>query len=892
MQNDQNNKLAPRTSVEPISIEKELKTSFLDYAMSVIVSRALPDVRDGLKPVQRRILYAMHTLGYYHTKPPRKSATVVGEVMGRYHPHGDSAIYQSMVGLVQDFSKRYPLLDGQGNWGSIDGDDAAAMRYTEVRMARIAQDMLAEIEKNTVPFGPNYDESTQEPLLLPTKLPNLLINGSTGIAVGMATSIPPHNIGEVLSASLALLKNPELSETELFSMVPGPDFPTGGIICGRGGILKAYTTGHGNVVVRGVVDIEENKKHLALVVKEIPFQVNKTDLITKIADLVKNKIIDGISNIRDESDQRGIRLVIELKRGENPHVVLNQLYKHTQLQSSIGILLLALNQNRPQIFTLREMIDYYLLHRKEIIIRRTQYDLAQSRAREHILSGLIVALDNIDDVIVLIKKAPNAEEALKGLTKQYSLTDTQSKAILEMRLQRLTGLERDKIFAEMNEIKNAIQFFMSILNDESILKNEIAKELEAMKAQYSDARRTRIESISLDISEADLVPDEEVVVTLTRKGYIKRVALNTYDVQHRGGKGKKGIADLTESDDVIEDVFVAKNHDHLLFFTNMGRVYSMSVFQVPEGSRISKGRAIINLLPLVEGEKVIKLLCMRDMENKFLVMVTKKGVIKKTNAMAFSNIRSSGIRAVTLNEGDELEFCALSSGNDSIVLATRRGMGIRFDEKEVRAMGRQAAGVRGIRLKKDDFVVGLQVVHERSHDLLFATSHGYGKRVKIDNFRIAHRGGMGVRTIPTDKRNGNVIGLAEVSDESHILLIDMNGKIIRLSPKEVRTMGRQAKGVRLIRLDEGQMLATIVAFEGNGEDENMNNAAEKTEFVTTNDGMNLATPFAQSMAPRPDVDDDFEDEEYDDEEWDDQEYDDEEEWDEDEDFDDEDEDEE
>lgn len=889
MQNDQNNKLAPRTSVEPISIEKELKTSFLDYAMSVIVSRALPDVRDGLKPVQRRILYAMHTLGYYHTKPPRKSATVVGEVMGRYHPHGDSAIYQSMVGLVQDFSKRYPLLDGQGNWGSIDGDDAAAMRYTEVRMARIAQDMLAEIEKNTVPFGPNYDESTQEPLLLPTKLPNLLINGSTGIAVGMATSIPPHNIGEVLSASLALLKNPELSETELFSMVPGPDFPTGGIICGRGGILKAYTTGHGNVVVRGVVDIEENKKHLALVVKEIPFQVNKTDLITKIADLVKNKIIDGISNIRDESDQRGIRLVIELKRGENPHVVLNQLYKHTQLQSSIGILLLALNQNRPQIFTLREMIDYYLLHRKEIIIRRTQYDLAQSRAREHILSGLIVALDNIDDVIVLIKKAPNAEEALKGLTKQYSLTDTQSKAILEMRLQRLTGLERDKIFAEMNEIKNAIQFFMSILNDESILKNEIAKELEAMKAQYSDERRTRIESISLDISEADLVPDEEVVVTLTRKGYIKRVALNTYDVQHRGGKGKKGIADLTESDDVIEDVFVAKNHDHLLFFTNMGRVYSMSVFQVPEGSRISKGRAIINLLPLTEGEKVIKLLCMRDMENKFLVMVTKKGVIKKTNAMAFSNIRSSGIRAVTLNEGDELEFCALSSGNDSIVLATRRGMGIRFDEKEVRAMGRQAAGVRGIRLKKDDFVVGLQVVHERSHDLLFATSHGYGKRVKIDNFRIAHRGGMGVRTIPTDKRNGNVIGLAEVSDESHILLIDMNGKIIRLSPKEVRTMGRQAKGVRLIRLDEGQMLATIVAFEGNGEDENMNNAAEKTEFVTTNDGMNLATPFAQSMAPRPDVDDDFEDED-EDEEWDD-EYG-EEEWDEDEDFDDEDEDEE
>ncbi len=804
-------------SVLPISIEKELKTSFLDYAMSVIVSRALPDVRDGLKPVQRRILYAMHTLGYYYNRQYRKSATVVGEVIGKYHPHGDQSIYQSMVNLAQTFARRYPLLDGQGNWGSIDGDNAAAMRYTEARMSKIAQELLADIEKNTVPFVPNYDESIFEPTLLPSKIPNLLINGASGIAVGMATFIPPHNIGEVGSACIAILKNPRLTNDELFELVPAPDFPTGGVICGRGGIVQAYKTGHGKVIVRGVVDVEENAKHLALVITEIPYQVNKVDLINKIADLVKNKVIDGISNIRDESDKRGIRLVIELKRGEIPQVVLNQLYKHTALQSSFAILMLALYQNRPFIFTLREMLDHFLVHRKDMIIKRTEFDLAKSKAREHILEGLIIALDNIDDVIPLIKSSKSSLEASEALNKKYNLSIEQSKAILEMRLSKLTGLERDSIRQEMEEIKKNIMRFLLILNDEEVLKQEIIQELEVVIATYKDARKSKIEAAVDILEEVDLIPDQEVLVTLTHKGYIKRVPLETYDVQHRGGKGKKGITDLEEAEDFIEDVFIAKNHDELLFFTNLGRVYGLQVYEIPEASRIAKGRAIVNILPLTQGEKVVKLLCLRDMENKFIVMVSKAGTIKKTPSEAFAKIRCTGIKAVGLNEGDELVFCGISNGNDTIVIATKKGQGIRFNESEVRPMGRQAAGVRGIRLKKDDTVVGLQVV-SNEHDLLFATSRGYGKRVKIEDFRVAHRGGMGVRTIPTEKRNGEVIGLVQVSDISSLLLIDTNGKIIRLSPTEIRTMGRQAKGVRLIRLDDKQELSAVVAFDSEGED--------------------------------------------------------------------------
>ncbi len=801
------------SQVVPMSIEKELKTSFLDYAMSVIVSRALPDVRDGLKPVHRRILYSMHNLGLYHEKPYRKAATVVGYVMGHYHPHGDSAIYQSMVGMAQDFSKRHPLLDGQGNWGSIDGDNAASMRYTEVRMDKIARDIIADLEKNTVDFVPNFDESLNEPVVMPSRVPNLLVNGATGIAVGMATSIPPHNLGEIVEACIALLRTPDLSEEQLFDIVPGPDFPTGAMICGRANIIKAYRTGHGSVKIRAVVDVEETKKLNALIIKEIPYQINKSDMIAKIADLVKNKVVEGVTNIRDESSRKGIRVVIELRRNENPQVVLNQLYKHTTLQTSQSMLLLGLYQNRPMIFTLRELMEHFLEHRREVVTRRTQFELTRHQEREHILQGLMIALENIDAVIVTIKASEDSESAQTALRKQFKLSEKQCKAILEMRLHRLTGLERGKIETELEQIKKMIEELKLILKDDEVLKALVITELEEVKRKYANPRRTSIEPAVDILSEADLVPDEEMVVTLTRKGYTKRVSLDTYTVQHRGGKGKKGMADLGDSDDVMQDAFLAKNHDDLLFFTTLGRVYSLKVFQVPEASRTARGRAIVNLLPLVKGETVVKLLCLRDAADKNIVFVTKKGTIKKTAAKAFAKIRTTGIRAIHLDESDELMFTSASSGKDTIVIATHNGQGIRFNEKEVRVMGRTAAGVRGIKLREGDFVVGLAVISDDCCDLLFATARGYGKRVRIGNFRIAHRGGFGVRTIPTDKRNGKVIGLAFVCDASSILLIDTNGKIIRLSPTEIRTLGRQAKGVRLIRLEKKQVLSSVVAFE-------------------------------------------------------------------------------
>lgn len=804
-----------KSLIKPVLIEDELKTSFLDYAMSVVVSRAIPDVRDGLKPVHRRVLYAMHQQGFHYNKSYYKSVRVVGDVLGKYHPHGDQAVYNTMVGMVQDFSKRYPLLDGQGNWGSVDGDNAAAMRYTEVRMEKIAQELLADIDKETVRFVPNFDESTVEPVILPSRLPNLLINGTTGIAVGMATAIPPHNLGEVVDACLAILANPSIPEEELFDLIPAPDFPTGGVICGRGGIIKAYKTGRGKLLLRAVIDVEETKKGTSLVVTELPYMVNKAELTIKIADLVRNKVIEGISNIKDESDKKGMRLVIELKRGEIPQVVLNQLYKNTALQTTISLLMLALLDNRPVIFSLRELLDQFLFHRREIIYKRSIFDLKKAEAREHLLAGFIIALKNIDEVVSLIKQSSNADDAITKLNKRFLLSFEQGKAILEMRLQRLTGLEQEKIYAEIEEIKVEITRLKGIIDNPEVLKQEIIKELTHIKNEYSDKRRTKIEAAVDILTEADLIPDEEVVVTLTRKGYIKRVPLEVYGVQHRGGKGKMGMATLEGSDDVIQDLFVAKNHDELLFFTNLGRVYSMQVFEVPEGSRTAKGRAIVNLLPLAPGEQVVRLLCTRGMENKFVVMLTKQGIIKRTDAMDFAKIRSTGIRAITLHDNDELVFCRLSTGSQTIVIATALGQGIRFKEDEVRSMGRQAAGVIGIRLKEgEDYVVGMEVVSEHGADILFATAKGYGKRVGVDDFRIAHRGGLGVRTIPTDSRNGQVIGLAMVSDDSDILLIDQAGKIIRLPSQEIRTLGRQAKGVRLIRLDAGQELSSVVGFEG------------------------------------------------------------------------------
>jgi DNA gyrase subunit A len=815
---DNQNKGRPVGGVVPVLIEDELKDSFLDYAMSVVVSRAIPDIRDGLKPVHRRILYTMSQLGFHHNKPYHKSVRVVGEVLGKYHPHGDQAVYQSMVGLVQDFAKRYPLLDGQGNWGSVDGDNAAAMRYTEIRMQKITQELLADLDKDTVKFAPNFDESTVEPIILPSKLPNLLINGTTGIAVGMATSIPPHNLGEIIDGCLALLDDEEISDEALFEKIPAPDFPTGGIICGRANIVRAYKTGRGGLTLRGVVEIEEGKKGTSLIVTELPYMVNKSALTISIADLVRNKIIDGIANIKDESDRRGMRLVIDLKRGEIPGVVLNQLYKHTNLQTSVSILMLGLLDNRPLVFSLREMISHFLFHRKEVVHKRTVYDLGKAHDREHLLSGFIIALKNIDEVVAIAKQSKTADEAIITLNVRFQLTSEQGKAILEMRLQRLTGLEQEKIYAEMEEIKKTITYLKSILDSESILKEEVRKELIEVKERYADPRRTRIEGAIDILTEADLIPDEDVVVTLTMKGYVKRVLLETYGVQHRGGKGKMGMTTLEGTDDAVRDLYVAKNHDELLFFTNLGRVYSLQVFELPEASRTAKGRAVINLLPLQPGETVVKLLCTRDMGEQFLVMITKKGIIKRTQASSFAKIRTTGIRAVSLNEDDELIFCALSSGSSSIVLATSNGQGIHFKEEEVRSMGRQAAGVIGIRCKGKDTVVGMEIVSDAGADLLFATENGYGKRVSVKDFRVAHRGGVGVRTIPTDKRNGKVVGLALITPHSNILMIEQSGKIIRLLPEEIRTMGRQAKGVRLIRLDSDQRLAAMVAFEGESEE--------------------------------------------------------------------------
>ncbi|AXK60311.1 DNA gyrase subunit A [Candidatus Chromulinivorax destructor] len=812
MNSPKNPEIILKKGVNPILIEEELRSSFLDYAMSVVVSRAIPDVRDGLKPVHRRILYTMHTLGFIHSKPYHKSVRVVGEVLGKFHPHGDQAVYGTMVGLVQEFAKRYPLLDGQGNWGSVDGDNAAAMRYTEVRMQKITQEMLADLGKETVDFVPTFDESNVEPTLLPARFPQLLINGTSGIAVGMATSIPPHNLTEVVQGCLSLLANPNLPDRELFDIILAPDFPTGGIICGRAGIIRAYETGRGNLILRAVVAEEETKKGTSLVITELPYQVNKSELIIKIADLVKNKMIEGISNIRDESDKRGMRLVIELKRGEIPSVTLNQLYKYTQLQTSVSFLMLALLDNKPIVFTLKRQLQEFLTHRRQVIYKRTEYDLKKALAREHILAGIIIALDNIDEVIAIIKSSPSAQVAMDALNTKFLLSAEQSKAILEMRLQRLTGLEQDRIREDIKELKNAIAALQLILHDPLVLDKEIKRELEEIKESYGDARRTRIEGPIDALSDLDLIPEEDIVVTLTKKGYIKRVLLHTYELQHRGGKGKMGMASLGDSDDIVQDIFVTTTHGDLLFFTNFGRVYCMKAYEIPEGSRIAKGRAIVNLLPLIEGEFVVKLLNSFDLHDKFIVMLTRNGVIKRTKGASFVKIRCTGIRATALREGDELVFCSISTGQDTIVIATKSGQGIRFKEEEVRCMGRQAAGVRGIRLKEADEVVGMEVVAE-DQDLLFATSRGFGKRTRVQDFRIAHRGGVGVRTIPTGKRNGDVVGIVRVNEETQILLIDKDGKIIRISPTEVRTMGRQAQGVRLIRLDEKQELSSIVAFQ-------------------------------------------------------------------------------
>ncbi|MCX7896636.1 MAG: DNA gyrase subunit A [Rhodocyclaceae bacterium] len=828
----------------PISLEEEMRRSYLDYAMSVIVGRALPDARDGLKPVHRRVLYAMHELGNDWNKPYKKSARVVGDVIGKYHPHGDAAVYDTIVRMAQDFSLRYPLIDGQGNFGSIDGDNAAAMRYTEVRMARIGHELLADIEKETVDFGPNYDGSEREPLVLPTRIPNLLINGAAGVAVGMATNIPPHNLGEIVDACLALLENPELSIEALLRYVPAPDFPTAGLIYGLAGVREGYLTGRGRVVMRARTHIEELDKggRHAIVVDELPYQVNKKTLQEKIAELVKEGKLDGIAHIQDESDKSGMRLVIELKKGELPEVVLNNLFKQTQLQETFGMNLVALVDGRPQLLNLKQLIACFLEHRREVVTRRTVFELRKARERGHVLEGLAVALSNVDAMIALIKAAATPQEAKRallarawpsalvaemlaragaeavrpetasteeGLTGEgYRLSETQAQAILDLRLQRLTALEQDKIVAEYRDTVEEILDLLDILSNPSRITEIIAQELRAIKDQYGDARRSEIVMENAEIDIEDLIPREDVVVTLSHGGYVKRQSLADYRTQKRGGRGKKA-AEIKE-DDFVERLFIANTHDYLLCFSNRGRVYWLKVYEAPEGTRTSRGKPIINLFPLEEGEKITAVLATASFdENHFVFMATALGTVKKTPLTEFANPRKAGIIAASLDEGDYLIGAAITDGRCDVMLFSDAGKAVRFSEDEVRPMGRVARGVRGMQLDPGQRVIAMLVAEGEDWEVLTATENGYGKRTPISEYTRHGRGTKGMIAIQTSERNGALIGAVLVKEEDEIMLISTNGVLIRSRVDQVRETGRSAQGVRLIQLDEGTRLAGV-----------------------------------------------------------------------------------
>jgi DNA gyrase subunit A len=813
MNNQNKNQTNTKSPVINMELHEELQSSFIDYAISVIISRALPDVRDGFKPSQRRIIVSMDRQGITHNKPHRKSVKVVGEVLGNYHPHGDQAVYQTMVGMTQPFTRRYPLLDGQGNWGSIDGDNAAAMRYTEIKMKKIAQELLEDIDKNTVDQVPNFDETLLEPTVLPSKIPNLLVNGSAGIAVGMATYIPPHNLSEIMDAIITLVKNPDIDPIVLTELVKGPDFPLGGTICGVSGIKKAYLEGKGSVTIRGEITHEKgSNNHHILVITEIPYQVIKSELVAKIAELSKEKIIEGIAKIRDESNKKGIRIVLELKRDVCPDTIENLLYKHTNMQMNIHINLLALHNNKPKLFTLKSALQEFIEHRKIIITRRALFDKKKAERQEHILEGLEKVLESTEETIKIISQSHGQEEARNNLQKTFNLSDEQTKAVLELKLYKLTSLERNEIKNERKKLLELITQLNLLLHDKNLIIEKIIEESSYIKDTYGDPRRTKINANDYqEIDPSAYIQDDEVVITLTKNGYIKRVSLETYDIQKRGGKGKMGMTTLEDSNDIVQDIFICKNHDTILFFTNLGRIYAKKVYEIQESSRTARGRAIVNVLPLLENEKVIKLMSTRNLAGLFLVLVTKNGIIKRTESDNFITIRKTGIRAITLNENDELAFCMLTSGKDSIMLATKQGMAIRFYETEVRSVGRQAAGVKGITLRKDDILIGALVVNDKQN-ILFVTENGYGKRVEINKFRIIHRGGLGVKTIPTNPRNGYVIGLSMISNDSDLLLIDENGKIIRISPQDIRTLSRQAQGVRLIKLDQNQKVACFATL--------------------------------------------------------------------------------
>jgi len=799
-----------RERIQPVRLEDELKHSYLDYAMSVIIGRALPDVRDGLKPVHRRILYAMKTLGNEWNKPYKKSARIVGDVIGKYHPHGDTAVYDALVRMAQPFSMRYPLVDGQGNFGSIDGDPPAAMRYTEVRMCPITQELLKDLEKETVEWLPNYDGTLKEPVVLPSRLPNLLINGSAGIAVGMATNIPPHNLGEIIDALIACLERPEITVEELMQFVPGPDFPTGGIIYGEEGIKKAYTEGKGIISIRGRVEIEEKKGKTCLVISEIPFQLCKTRLIEKIAELIKEKRITGIVEIRDESDREGIRIVLEIKRGENVQVILNKLYTYTPLETSYGIILLTLVHNRPVLCHLKTLLVSFLEHRREIIIRRTQYELKKAKEKAHILEGLKIALDHLDTVIFLIRKAESPSVAKKELIHQFELTEIQARAILEMRLQRLTQLERASLIQEYKANLQDIARYEAILKSGALVKEIIKEELKEIKNKYADPRRTEIKAQREKIYTEDLIPDEEVVVTLTHRGYVKRIPLDVYRDQRRGGKGIMGV-DLKKKD-FVQDIFIASTHSYLLIFTQKGIAYGLKVYEIPPGGRIAMGKPLVNLINLPPQEKIAFVLSVKDFKNDlFITMVTKKGIVKKTPISEFTYLTSTirGIKAATIDPDDQLVCGHLTEGKNDIFLLTKTGISIRFKESDVRPMGRMARGVIGIRLDDNNWVVSMDTLIENKGFILIVTEKGYGKRTSVELFRVQSRGGKGIIALKTSKKTGNVIGMTYVGDSDEILLINNIGKIIRLKVDNISILGRQARGVKLINLKEDERVVGV-----------------------------------------------------------------------------------
>ncbi|KIH77657.1 DNA gyrase subunit A [Geoalkalibacter ferrihydriticus] len=815
-----------------VNIEDEMRKSYMDYAMSVIIGRALPDVRDGLKPVHRRVLFAMHDLGNEWNKPYKKSARVVGDVIGKYHPHGDSAVYDTIVRMAQDFSMRHPLVDGQGNFGSIDGDSAAAMRYTEVRMARLASELLADIEKETVDFGPNYDESMHEPLVLPAKFPNLLVNGSEGIAVGMATKIPPHNLGEVIDALVAVIDDPRLRIDELMEIIPGPDFPTAGFIFGLEGIREAYRSGRGiiHMRARALVEVDKRTGREAIIITEIPYQVNKSRLIEKIAELVKDKKIEGISDLRDESDRDGLRVVIELKKDVIPGVILNQLYKMTAMQSSFGIIMLAIVNGQPQVLDLRRMLDLFVDHRKEVVTRRCIFELKKAEARAHILEGLKIALENLDEVIAIIKASASPAEAKERLIARFSFSDLQAQAILEMRLHRLTGLERDKIIAEYQEVLALIARLKEILASEVEILKIIRGELLEIKEKFANPRRTEIVARTGELSLEDLIVEEDMVVTVSHSGYIKRNAVSLYRAQRRGGKGKTGMRPKEE--DFVEKLFIASTHSFILIFTDQGKVYWLKVHEIPQGGRAARGKAIVNLLNLAAGEQVMTVLPVKGFEEgRYIITATQKGTVKKTDLMAYSNPRAGGIIALTIDEGDRLIAARLTDGSQDIILASRTGKSIRFPEADARPMGRTARGVRGMMLEGDDLVIGMETVTDATAaTLVTVTENGYGKRTNLDEYRVQSRGGKGIITIKTSERNGKVVDIKLCEEDSDLMFITDRGKVLRTSVGHLSVIGRNTQGVRLMVLEPGERVVAVAKLAEKDEENEIDSEIEEADI--------------------------------------------------------------